>query len=142
MTSLQQNLPLLGRILLGSVFVLSGLLKIPGWEPTLGFMVSNGIPVAALFLIGTIVLEVGGGLALIIGYRARIAAGGLAAFSILTALIFHNFWAFTGFEQQAQLMNFLKNFSISGGMLLIVAFGPGAFSIGGAQINKALPATE
>ncbi len=137
MQALRQYLPLPGRILLGLVFLLSGIFKIPGWEPTLGFMVSTGVPLAALFLLAAIVLEIAGGLALMAGYRARLAATALAAFSIVTALIFHNFWTFTGLEQQAQMSTFLKNFSIAGGMMFVVAFGPGALSLDMARRNAA-----
>ena len=101
MHALRHYLPLPGRILLGLLFVISGIFKIPGWEPTLGFMVSKGLPLAALFLLGAIVLEIVGGLALMVGYQARLAAAALAVFSLVTALIFHNFWTFTGLEQQA-----------------------------------------
>ncbi len=142
MNGLQQNLPLLGRVLLGLLFVLSGIFKIPGWEPTLGFMNAAGVPLAALFLVGTIALEIVGGLALMVGYQARVAAAALALFSVVAAVLFHNFWAFSGFEQQAQMANFLKNFSIAGGLLLVVAFGPGARSVGADRFGKAAAMTS
>ena len=129
MTSLQQNLPFLGRIFLGLIFVISGIFKIPGWDGVLGFMAAKGVPFAPLFLTATIALEIGGGLALIAGYRARLAAAALAAFAVITAVIFHNFWAFTGFEQQVEMTNFLKNISITGGLLFVIAFGPGPHSL-------------
>lgn len=130
MSKIEQNLPLLGRILLGLIFVLSGILKIPGWQGVLGYMAANGVPLAPLFLFGTIVLEVGSGLALMVGFQARLAAAVLAAFTLITALIFHDFWTLTGFELQAQLSHFLKNLSIIGGLLFVIAFGPGPYSIG------------
>ena len=135
MTALQNNLPLAGRILLGLIFVLSGIFKIPGWENTLGFMAAKGMPLAPLFLVGAIVVEIGAGLALILGYQARIAAAALAGFSIVAALIFHNFWTLTGFEQQGEMVHFLKNLSIAGGLLLVVAFGPGRLSIGADSLK-------
>ncbi len=141
MTALQQNLPLLGRILLGLIFVLSGVFKIPGWEGTLGFMAAKGMPFAPLFLAGAIVLEIGGGLALIVGFQARLAAAALAAFSVVAALIFHNFWTLTGFEQQGEMVHFLKNLSIAGGLLMVVAFGPGGRVIGTDPLARKATAT-
>ncbi len=129
MTSLQTNLPLVGRIFLGLIFVLSGIFKIPGWEGVLGYMTASGVPLAPLFLVAAIALEIGAGLALIVGFQARLAAAALAVFSIVAAVIFHNFWAFTGFEQQAQMTSFLKNVSITGGLLFVVAYGPGPRSL-------------
>ncbi len=130
MTVVRQNLPLLGRILLGLIFVLSGVFKIPGWEGTLGYIAAKGVPFAPLFLIAAVIVEIGAGFALILGYQARIAAALLAVFSVVAALIFHSFWAFAGFEQQAEMANFLKNLSIAGGMLFVVTFGPGGRIVG------------
>ena len=141
MTALQQNLPLLGRILLGLIFVLSGIFKIPGWEGTLGFMAAKGVPFAPLFVVGAIVLEIVGGLAVIVGFQARIAAAALAVFSVLAALIFHNFWTLTGFEQQGEMVHFLKNLAMAGGLLFIVAFGPGPRSIGTDSFGRTAAAT-
>ncbi len=141
MTAMQQNLPVVGRFLLGLIFVLSGIFKIPGWENTIGFMAAKGVPLAPLFLLGAIVVEIGAGTALIAGYRARLAAAALAAFSIVAALIFHNFWTLSGAAQQGEMVHFLKNLSIAGGLLFVVAFGPGRLSVQTDESRRPAEAT-
>ena len=113
---------LTGRILLGHIFLLAGISKIGGYEATAGWMAAMGVPGGLLPLV--IALEVGGGLALILGFQARLAALGLAGFSIVSAVIFH-----ADFSDQMQSILFMKNFAMAGGLLYVVAFGAGAWSI-------------
>jgi putative oxidoreductase len=113
---------LAGRVLLAAIFVSSGLGKIGGYAGTQGYMESMGVPGWTLPLV--IVLEVLGGLALIVGYRTRLAALALAVFTIVAAVLFH--WQ-PG-DRMQEIM-FLKNLSITGGMLLLVARGAGEWSI-------------
>jgi putative oxidoreductase len=113
---------LAGRVLLAAIFVISGLGKISGYAGTQGFMESMGVPGWTLPLV--IVLEVLGGLALIVGYRTRLAALALAAFTLVAGVLFH--WQ-PG-DQMQQIM-FLKNLSMVGGLLLLVARGAGNWSI-------------
>ncbi len=129
MTSLQNTTVLIGRILLGLIFVLSGFAKISGFDGTAGYIASAGLPLPQLVAALTIVIEVGGGLALMAGLYTRQVALVLAAFTLLAGVIFHNFWAFPQPEQMAQQINFLKNLSIAGGMLVLAAFGPGRISL-------------
>lgn len=121
--------PLAARILLSLIFLLSGLAKLGTWEQTAAYMASKGMPLVPLFLVGAIVLEVGGGLSVLLGWRTRLGAVALILFLILAAVIFHNFWAYEGLEQQIQMAMFLKNVSIMGGLLLLFYFGPGPVSI-------------
>jgi putative oxidoreductase len=127
--STQNTLVLIGRVLLSFIFLLSGFDKITGWSDTGATMASKGIPFAPLFLGAAIVLELGGGLSVALGYRARLGALALVVFVIPTTLIFHNFWTLTGPEQQLQTIMFLKNLSMLGGLLLVAAYGPGRFSL-------------
>ncbi len=118
-----------GRILLSLIFVMSGFSKIPGWENTLGYMASKGMPMTQFFLFMAIVIEIAGGLSLLMGYKTRVGASLLIVFLIPATLIFHNFWTLTGMEQQMQMIMFMKNLAIIGGLLVVAGFGPGQISL-------------
>ena len=120
---------LVGRILLAVIFIISGIGKITGFDGTVGYIASKGLPMAQLVAIATIAVEVGGGILLAIGYKARWAALALAVFTLLAAIIFHNFWAVEAAQKMNQQINFLKNLAITGGMLMVFAFGPGRMSV-------------
>ena len=111
-----------GRILLSVLFLLSGLGKIGAYAGTAAYMSSVGVPGALLPAV--ITTEVLGALAIIVGWKTRVIAFLLAGFSLLTAVVFHN-----NFGDQMQMIMFLKNVSIAGGFLLLVANGPGPLSI-------------
>ena len=113
---------LAGRILLASLFLAAGLSKIGAYAGTVGYMQSVGVPGALLPLV--IGLEVLGALALIVGFQTRVVAFLLAGFSVVSALIFHS-----NFGDSMQQILFLKNVSIAGGLLLLVAHGAGPLSI-------------
>ena len=115
-------LDLLGRILISALFLLSGVFKISNYDGSVDWMESFGIP--EMLIIPAIILEVIGPILIIIGYKVRIAAGFLSLFCILTAIIFHN-----DFSDQMQFTSFLKNISLAGGFLFIVANGTKDFSI-------------
>jgi putative oxidoreductase len=127
--AMQDRTALVGRILLGTLFIVSGLGKIGGFEGTAGYIASKGLPMAHVVAALTIAIEVGGGLLLAFGLFTRQAAFGLAAFTLLAGLIFHDFWAVPAAQFQGQFVHFMKNVSISGGMLVLAAFGPGALSL-------------
>lgn len=110
-----------GRVLLALIFVLSGIGKLTGWSATAGMMASKGMPAVSFFLAMAILFELGGGLSLLTGFKARIGAAALFLFLIPVTLVFHNFWAVQGMEQRMQMINFLKNLSIMGGLLLLAA---------------------
>jgi putative oxidoreductase len=84
-----------------------------------------------LFGAGAILLELGGGLLVAIGYKARFGAAALILFTIMTMIFFHNFWAFEGADYQMQMINFMKNLAITGGLFLILAYGAGPMSVDG-----------
>jgi putative oxidoreductase len=120
---------LAGRVLLALMFLAAGYGKITGYEGTAGYMAGAGLPMVALLLPLTILVELGGGIALVVGWKARWAALLLAAFTIVATLIYHNFWAMTGDEVMVNTLFFLKNVAVIGGLLMVYAFGPGKFSV-------------
>lgn len=121
---LKQYGPLAGRILLALIFILAGYGKIKGWDGTLGFMASKGLPMPEVLLALTILVELGGGLLLLVGFQARWAALALFLFLIPVTLVFHPFWAVAG-EYNA----FMKNLAIMGGMLYVMVYGSGPYSV-------------
>ena len=123
--SMQDTAALVGRIALALIFIVSGFSKIAGFAGTAGFMAKAGLPMPEVLLALTILIELGGGLLIAVGYNARWAALAIAAFIVPVTLVFHNP---VGADQTNMIM-FMKNISIIGGMLFVYAFGPGAFSI-------------
>jgi len=120
--------PAVGRILLALIFLMSGIMKIPNWEGTAGYMEFMGMPMVTVFLIGAVVLEIGGSLSVILGYKARWGALALIVFTIPTTLIFHAYWAVDPEQMQIQQIMFMKNLAIIGGLLVIMANGAGPLS--------------
>ena len=114
---------LAGRILLAHIFLLAGINKISGYAGTQAYMDAMGVPGMLLPLV--ILLEIGGGLALIVGWQTKWASYALAGFTIVAALIFHR-----NFGDQMQMIMFMKNLSIAGGLLILAVNGAGAFSLG------------
>lgn len=117
-------LPLIGRVLLAAIFVISGIGKIAAPAATAGYIAAMGLPRPAIGVLVAILVEVGGGALLVLGYRTRPVALLLAAFSIVTGLVFHN-----AIGDQNQLIHLLKNFAMAGGLLQLAAFGAGALSL-------------
>ncbi|MHA7818031.1 MAG: DoxX family protein [Erythrobacter sp.] len=123
-SSTQDTGALVARLLLAALFILAGIAKIGGAEGTIGYIASVGLPAPGLLYYATLALEIGGGLLLAVGFKARYAAAALGLFSIATAVIFHN-----DFAQQAEMTAFLKNLAIAGGMFMVTVFGPGRLSL-------------
>jgi putative oxidoreductase len=122
-TNTVQNLSELGgRVLLASLFLMSGIGKLSGYAGIAAYMTSVGVPSALLPLV--IATEVLGATAIIIGWKTRIVAFLLAGFTLLSGFVFHN-----NFADQVEMVMFLKNLSIAGGFLLLVANGAGALSV-------------
>ena len=117
-------LPLLGRILIGLPFLVSGLGKLAAFGPTTAYISSVGLPLAPLGWAIAVVLEVGGGLLLILGFRVREVALALALFTLAAAIFFHR-----DFADRNQMIHFMKNLVIIGGMLQIAHFGAGSYSL-------------
>ncbi|HUI98726.1 MAG TPA: DoxX family protein [Usitatibacter sp.] len=119
---------LAGRILLALLFLLSGFAKIAGYQGTAAYMAAK-LPMVPVLLPLTILTELGGGLLLVLGFKARWVGLWLAGFTLLAALLFHDYWNADAAHRTAQYINFMKNVSITGGMLMVFAFGPGAWSL-------------
>src|SRR5258707_7501940 len=115
---------LAGRILIALPFLLSGVGKIAAPAMTQAYIAAVGLPLPAVAYAIAVAAEVGGGLLLLAGYKARAIAGALAVFVLATALGFH-----TNFADQDQMIHFLKNLMIMGGLLQVAAFGAGRFSL-------------
>lgn len=122
--ALQSAVPLAGRILLAPLFLLSGISKIAAPAATIGMIAASGLPFATIGFALAVLVEVGGSVALLAGYRTRLVAAVMALFTIATALAFH-----TQFADQNQFIHFFKNLAIAGGLLQLVAFGGGRLSL-------------
>jgi putative oxidoreductase len=120
---------LLGRILLAGMFVVSGFQKISGFEGTAGYIAGRGLPLPQALAVLAILIELGGGILIIIGWKARWAALAFIVFLIVITPIFHGYWASPPEQMVDQQINFMKNVSILGGMVLLLAFGPGRCSV-------------
>ena len=130
MNTTQNNVvTLAGRTLLALIFIVSGFGKITGFAGTAGYMASKGMPMAEVLLVGAIAVEFLGGLMLLLGWKARWAALAIFIFIVPATLIFHNPAGLTGQDAQNQMIQVMKNLSIMGGMLMVFAFGPGAWSL-------------
>jgi putative oxidoreductase len=124
MDNSNRYLPLLGRILIGAPFILSGLGKLMAHDATVGYISSAGLPFPQLAWLIALTVEMGGGALLLLGYRARVVALIVALFTLATAVCFHR-----NFADQNQMIHFLKNVMIVGGLLQIVYFGAGPMSV-------------
>ncbi len=123
-TNVQSALPLVGRIAIAAIFVLSGLSKLAAPAATIGYIAASGLPLPQLGFALALLVELVGGTALILGYRTRMVAAILAVFSVATALAFH-----AALGDQNQFIHFFKNIAMAGGLLQIVAFGAGSWSL-------------
>jgi putative oxidoreductase len=112
------------RLLMSQIFIISGWEKLTGFSGTEGYFSSLGIPMVGVVTPLVILIELGGGLALLVGFKARWVAAVLALFTVGSALIAH-----TNFADQAQVINFMKNLAIAGGFLMFVKYGAGSVSV-------------
>ena len=130
---LQNPLSLTGRVLLAVLFLPAGLSKIGGFSGTVGYITSKGLPFPELAAVAAIVLEVAGGLALLLGFGTRWAALALAGFTLVATVIFHNYWAMPAAQQMVQQLMFMKNIAVVGGLLTLAAWGAGTWSVDARQ---------
>jgi putative oxidoreductase len=131
MTNDKWNL-VLGRFLMSVIFILSGGFKLIQFAGSASMMAGKGIPLAKLALVISLIIEIGGGIALLTGFRVRQIAPIMALWLVPVTLVFHNFWAYQGADQQNQMANFLKNVAIMGG-LLVAAYADRAVQRGVAS---------
>jgi putative oxidoreductase len=120
---------LVGRVLLALIFLSSGIQKVMDPAGTLGYMTSAGLPFAQVLLWASVVVEIGAAAMLIFGWKARWGAAALFLWMIPVTAVFHNPWAGDPSQAQMQMIHLMKNVSIVGGLLLALAFGPGAWSV-------------
>ncbi|MBX3418686.1 MAG: DoxX family protein [Pirellulaceae bacterium] len=137
-TLLNNLLSLFGRLFIGTIFLMSAVgNKIPQFSATVGYMESKGVPLPSLMLVGAIVFLIAGSLSVISGYKTRIGATLLLVFLILATYFFHNFWAYEGQDQQREMIQFMKNLSMAGAMLFLIANGGGRWSLDGCETRIA-----
>ena len=122
-------LPFIGRVLIGLPFAMSGVSKLAAYGPTTEMIAAVGLPLPPLAFAVAVAVELGGGLLLVLGYRAR-----PAAFALATAVSFHS-----NLADQNQMIHFLKNVMMAGGLLQIAAFGAGEISIEQWRRKSAAP---
>ena len=122
--SATRYLPFAGRLMIGLPFAMSGFGKLATYTATVGIITAVGLPLPPLAFAVAVAIELGGGLLLVAGYQTRLVAAALAIFSLATAFSFHN-----NFADQNQMIHFLKNVMMAGGLLQIVTFGAGALSL-------------
>ncbi len=127
---------LVGRIFISAIFLWAGIGKIVFFNDTAQEMVSKGITFAPFFLVCALIIEILGGLSILIGYYARVGAMVLFFYLIPTTFIFHDFWKALPAEVQLQTIQFLKNVNILGGLLYVITFGAGKWSIDWLALNK------
>lgn len=128
-SSLQNPLTLVGRLLLAMLFLPAGIGKIGGFAGAVGYIASRGLPMPSLGAVIAIIVEIGGALALIAGFGTRWAALALAAFTLASTFIFHNFWGVPAEQAMIQQLMFYKNIAVIGGLLVLAAHGAGAWSL-------------
>ncbi len=119
-----QFIPLIGRTFLATIFIHAAVNQIFDFANTQTMMAEKGLPFATVLLVGTIIVQIVGGLSLVVGYQTRWGAWLLILFLIPTTLVFHNFW-----DVPSEKIDFFKNLSIMGGLLMITYFGAGPVSV-------------
>jgi putative oxidoreductase len=123
----QKWIQLIGRLALGAIFLLSVTGKLTNWSGTVAYAATKGVP--QVLLAGATALELVGVVLLLAGFKTRWGVAALVVFLVPVTLVFHGFWAVQGAAHQQQLVEFLKNLAIAGGLLVEFVTGPGAFSL-------------
>ncbi len=126
---LQNPLSLAGRLLLAALFLPAGIGKITGFAGTVGYISSAGLPLPTVAAAVAILVEVGGGLALVAGFGTRLAAFVLALFTLVASFFFHAYWGVPAEQAFVQQLLFFKNIAVVGGLFVLAAHGAGAWSL-------------
>ncbi len=129
MNAVTQLAPLVARILIAQIFLLSGIGKVGNFAATAAGMAQKGLPLAEVLLVITIVIEIGGALMILLGWKARLGAVALFLWMIPVTLLYHNFWAMPPDQVRLQTIMFQKNLVMMAAMLYVYVFGPGAYSL-------------
>jgi putative oxidoreductase len=134
-TTFQNALTLAGRLLLALLFLPAGFGKITGFAGTVGYITAAGLPLPTVAAAAAIAVEVVGGAALLVGLGTRYAALALAFFTLVATFFFHNFWAVPADQQYMQQLLFYKNVAVAGGLMILAAWGAGAWSVDGRRAS-------
>lgn len=126
---LQNPLAFAARLLIAALFLPAGLAKITGFAGTVGYIASVGLPAPTLAAAAAVILEIGGGIALLVGLGTRYAALALAFFTLVASFIFHAYWAVPADQAYVTQLLFFKNIAVAGGLMAIAAFGAGGWSL-------------
>lgn len=129
MNAVTQYACLIGRILIGQLFLLAGISKIGQFGQLAAGIAAKGWPASQVALIITIIIEIGGAVMLILGWRAKLAAAAIFLWIIPVTFTFHNFWNMTGPVAYVNQIMFQKDLALMGGLLFIFVFGPGRYSL-------------
>jgi len=130
-----QGLPLLGRALLSIIFIIAGIGKIIDFEGAVASLQHMGVQGSTVAIIVGLLLELIGGFMILLGWHTRIGCWLLMIFMLPTTLIFHAFWNFSGADAALQFSLFLKNLTIYGGLILLLSYGPGKWSIDAKHVE-------
>jgi putative oxidoreductase len=129
----ENTLNLIGRLLVVALFLPAGLAKLTGFAGTVGYFGSLGIPVPTLAVVVTIVVEVLGSIALLVGFQTRIVALVMAIFTLAASVAGHAYWAAPADQAFVAQLLFFKNIAVMGGLLVLASAGAGAFSFDAKQ---------
>lgn len=127
--TIQHALSLTGRLMLALLFIPAGISKMTDFAGTVGYIASAGLPMPQLGAVLAIIVEVGAGLMIALGWKTRWAALALALFTLAASVFFHDYWAKPADQAGMQQLMFYKNLAVAGGLLLLGAFGPGWLSL-------------
>ena len=122
--------------MLAWIFLPAGIAKLTGFAGTAGYIASIGLPMPQVGAALALVIEIGGGLALLAGFRTRVAALVLAAFTLAASFFFHAYWGVPADQQMIQKLLFNKNIGLAAGLLVLAAFGAGAWSVDGRRTRR------
>lgn len=128
-TQLQNPLAFIGRLLIAALFLPAGIAKISGFAGTVGYIASVGLPAPTIAAAAAVILEIVGGIALLVGLGTRYAALALAFFTLVASFIFHAYWAVPADQAYVTQLLFFKNIAVAGGLMAIAAFGAGGWSL-------------
>jgi putative oxidoreductase len=128
-TAYNPYVPLVARLLMAAIFVVFGCRKVLAFAGTVGYFTKLGFPAPEVMVVIAIIIEVGGGLLLAIGWKTRWIAWLLAVFTVIAMLMAHRYWEFDAAQYANQMTHFFKNLCIIGGLLMVASFGPGPISV-------------
>ena len=129
-------LNLIGRLLMAALFLPAGLAKLSGFDGTVGYITSVGLPLPAVAAAAALTLEILGSVALVVGFQTRTVAAVLAVFTAVASVFFHAFWAAAPEQAFVQQLLFFKNIGVIGGLLVLVASGAGAWSLDARKASQ------